>query len=187
VPPGMYTVTLRGAGPDQTGRVTVRKDPNTSGSEADIQAQTKALLEVRDRVNAVSDLINQMESVRSQLAALKSVLADTPNGRDAIVAIDAVDARVIGVESRLFNMTSTGRGQDFLRLPSQLIEKLSHLSDVLSLSDFAPTDQSLEVLAKLRKDEDSSADAWRQVVGNELAALNGRLDQAKIQHIVVPR
>ncbi|HWW83378.1 MAG TPA: hypothetical protein VNZ26_07235, partial [Vicinamibacterales bacterium] len=134
VPPGVYTVTLAGAGPDQTGRMTLRKDPNTTGSEADVQAQTKALLEIRDRMNGVSDLINQMESVRSQLSSLKSVLADTANGKDAITAVDAVDARIIGVESRLFNMTATGRGQDFLRTPSQLIEKLSHLADVVTLS-----------------------------------------------------
>ncbi len=41
-------------------------------------------------------------------------------------------------------MTSTGRGQDQLRFPSQLVEKLSHLADVVSLNDFAPTDQEID-------------------------------------------
>ena len=42
-------------------------------------------------------------------------------------------------------MTSTGRGQDMLRTPSQMVEKLSHLADVVSYADFAPTDSQNEV------------------------------------------
>ena len=52
---------------------------------------------------------------------------------------------IVAIESQLFNMTATGRGQDLLRLPSQMMEKLSHLADVVSLNDFAPTDQELAV------------------------------------------
>ena len=49
-------------------------------------------------------------------------------------------------------MTATGRGQDQLRTPSQLAEKLSHLADVVSLDDFAPTDQALAVHQKLSQE-----------------------------------
>jgi hypothetical protein len=49
-------------------------------------------------------------------------------------------------------MTSTGRGQDQLRLPSQLVEKLSHLADVVSLNDFVPTDQEIAVHKKLSQE-----------------------------------
>src|SRR5262249_6709913 len=47
VPPGTYTVKLVGAGAEQTASLAVRKDPSTEGSEADVAAQTKVMLEIR--------------------------------------------------------------------------------------------------------------------------------------------
>ncbi len=40
-------------------KLTVKKDPKSAGSEADIQAQVKLLLEVRDNLNNLVDMINQ--------------------------------------------------------------------------------------------------------------------------------
>ncbi len=70
MPPGTYTVKLVVDGKDvsQPQRLVVRKDPNTTGSEADIQAQTKVLMEIRDNMNVATDLINQAEALRAQLA-----------------------------------------------------------------------------------------------------------------------
>jgi photosystem II stability/assembly factor-like uncharacterized protein len=147
MPPGTYTVRLivdgKDAGAPQP--LVVRKDPNSAGSEADIQVQTRLLLEVRDNVNAATDLVNQAETVRADLAKQQALAADDEAGRAQKARAADLDKKIVALESRLFNMTSTGRGQDQLRLPSQLIEKLSHLADVASVNDFPPTDQELEV------------------------------------------
>jgi hypothetical protein len=81
----------------------------------------------------------------------------------------------VSVESRLFNMTSTGRGQDFLRTPNQVIEKLSHLADVVSLGDFPPTDQALEVLRQLTTEAHGYHDQLKQIVDIKVAAFNRTL------------
>ena len=47
----------------------VRKDPNTAGTEADIAAQTKVMLQIRDNVNIAAKAINDAELVRAQLVA----------------------------------------------------------------------------------------------------------------------
>ena len=47
VPPRTYSVKLTGAGPDQTSRLVIRKDPNTAGSETDVQTQTTTMTEIR--------------------------------------------------------------------------------------------------------------------------------------------
>jgi hypothetical protein len=147
MPPGTYTVKLvvDGKAASQPQPLVVRKDPNSTGSEADIQAQTKVLLEIRDNMSAATDLVNQAETLRAQLAQQQALAADDEAGRAAKAKAADLDKKIAAFEGRLFNMTSTGRGQDQLRLPSQLIEKLSHLADVVSLNDFAPTDQELVV------------------------------------------
>jgi hypothetical protein len=154
VPPGTYNVTLmvHGQAAGQPQPLVVKKDPNTAGTEADIQAQTKLMSQIRDTMSTVSDLINQAEMVRAQLAHQQQLAGDDESGRAAKARAAELDRTIVAVESKLFNMAVTGRGQDQLRLPSQLAEKLSHLADVVSLNDFAPTDQALAVHQKLTQE-----------------------------------
>jgi len=172
VPPGTYTVKLKAAGRELTQSLVVKKDPNTTGTEADVQAQTKTLLDVRTRVTEATEIINQTEAVRAQVESLKKVLPDTEAGKSVSAAADQLNAKVIGLESHLFNLTATGRGQDFLRTPSQLTEKLLHLADVVSLNDFRPTDQELEVLGILTKQLAAYQEQWRQIVAADVQTFN---------------
>jgi hypothetical protein len=81
-------------------------------------------------------------------------------------------------------VTATGRCQDLLRTPSQLVEKLSHLADVVSLGDFPPTDQQLEVHAKLTTDLASARDRLRQIITTDVEAFNASLRQRGLGTIV---
>ena len=184
-PPGTYTVTLDAAGQTVSQPLTVRKDPNTAGSEADIQAQTKTIREVRDNMNKTAALINRAEAIRAQIGNLKTFLGDDAAAKELIAAGDDLDKRVVSVEQRLFNITATGRGQDFLRMPSQLLEKLAHLADTLQLGDFAPTDQQLEVHKELTGQVASAETDLGAVVTKDLATFNDMLRRRNIGAVVV--
>ena len=139
---------------------------------------------IRDSMNTAADLINQAESVRAQLARLKGVLPDDAAAKAIKSSVDDLEARIADVESRLFNVTATGRGQDLLRTPSQLVEKLSHLADVVSLADFPPTDQQLEVHAKLTTDLAGARDRLQQIITTDVEAFNASLRQRGLGTIV---
>jgi photosystem II stability/assembly factor-like uncharacterized protein len=185
VAPGIYTVKLVAGGRELTQPLEVRKDPNTAGSEADIQSQTKVLQEIRSNMDSLAKAINEAESIRGQLAYLKTVAGDDEPGKALVARGEDLDKKIVAVESRLFNMTATGRGQDLLRTPSQMVEKLAHLADVVSLADFKPTDQQLEVHAKLTREIASLRDQLQQVVKTDLAAFNAALRQQNRAGIVM--
>ena len=184
-PPGTYTVTLDAAGQTASQPLTVRKDPNTAGSEADIEAQTKTIREVRESMDKAAALINRAEAVRAQIGNLKTFLGDDAAAKELIAAGDDLDKRVVAVEERLFNMTATGRGQDFLRMPSRLLEKLSHLADTLQLGDFAPTDQQLEVHRQLSGEVTTAEKDLGDVVSKDLATFNDMLRRRNIGTVFV--
>jgi len=190
VPPGAYTLTLEtpvaaGSGGTTTRQLTVRKDPNTAGTDADIQAQTTTIREVRDAMNKVADLINRAEAVRAQVGHLKTFIGDDAAAKELIAAGEDLDKKVIAVEQRLFNLNATGRGQDFLRMPSQLMEKLAHLADTLELADFAPTDQQLEVHKLLTDQVSAAATDLNAVVSKDVATLNDMLRRRNVGTIIV--
>jgi len=190
VPPGAYTLTLEtpvaaGSGGTTRRQLTVRKDPNTAGTDADIQAQTTTIREVRDAMNKVADLINRAEAVRAQVGHLKTFIGDDAAAKELIAAGEDLDKKVIAVEQRLFNLNATGRGQDFLRMPSQLMEKLAHLADTLELADFAPTDQQLEVHKLLTDQVSAAATDLNAVVSKDVATLNDMLRRRNVGTIIV--
>jgi len=187
VPPGTYSVKLRAGDVERVETLTVRKDPNTAGTDQDVVEQTKAMLAVRDNVNAVAKTINTAESVRAQLVAWRTVAGNGPEMHDLQSAADEVDKAIQEVESRLFNLTATGRGQDFLRTPSQLLEKLLHLADVVSYADFAPTDSQREVGAKLTQDIAHDREQMDGLLVRTLSNFNARLRDRQMGAIIVPK
>src|SRR5262249_10191255 len=100
-PPGTYTVTLTANGQAQSQDLVARKDPNSAGTEADIEAQTRAMRAVRDQINKTADLINRAESVRAQLGNLKTFLGDDAAAKELMAAADDLDKKIVGVEERL--------------------------------------------------------------------------------------
>jgi hypothetical protein len=185
MPPGTYSVTLTAAGQAATENLVVRKDPNTAGTESDIQAQTKTIVAVHEAMSRTADLINRAEAIRAQIGNVKTFVGDDAAAKELIAAGEELDKKVVAVEERLFNMTATGRGQDFLRLPSQLLEKLAHLADTVQLSDFAPTDQQLEVHKMLSDQVAAAVNDLNSVVTKDVKTFNEMLQRRNIGTVIV--
>jgi hypothetical protein len=146
-PPGTYTVKLTVNGRDFTQPLTVIKDPHSAGTEADILAQHKMLLEIRQNLDIAVDLVNEMELVRAQLVALNRVVNDP----EVKKASDDLDKKYVELEQFLVELRATGKGQDGVRWGAKLVGKIGYLANGLAGADFKPTNQQTEV-AQLDQD-----------------------------------
>jgi hypothetical protein len=187
VPPGTYTVKLIGLGAERSQPLVVRKDPNTEGTEQDIAAQTKLMMQIRDNMSTTSKAINDAEFVRAQLLQLKGRLGDDDAAKSVKTAVDELDAKIVEIESKLFNMTSTGRGQDQLRTSSQMFEKLSHLADMVAYVDFRPADSHVEMQAKLAQEISNLGERLSGTFAREVANFNDLLRRQQLGAISVPK
>jgi photosystem II stability/assembly factor-like uncharacterized protein len=179
-PPGTYTVKLRAGGEERRESLEVLKDPNTAGSEADIQAQFQLTLRIREDLEEVARAINEIESVRSQLDSLERLVTD-----EAIrSASDALDEKLVSVEDELFQRKVTGRGQDQLRWPAQLVQKLLYLADGVSLADFPPTKEQREVEQMYRDRIASLRGRLDAIVDQDLGAFNALLREKNVPNVV---
>jgi hypothetical protein len=106
---------------------------------------------------------------------------------DLKAAAADLEKQIVDVESRLFNLTATGRGQDFLRTPSQMMEKLAHLADVISYADFAPTESQLQVGTKLTQDVAHDREQLDGILARTLATFNALLRERQMGAIVAPK
>jgi photosystem II stability/assembly factor-like uncharacterized protein len=180
VAPGTYTVTLTVDGREQARTVEVRKDPNTRGTQAEIEEQVRMLNAIRTDMNAAAQGVGRIESVRVQLDALQRAVSDAEVRRSAA----ALAEKLVELEMNFVELRMTGNGQDGVRFASKLISKLNYLANGLAGSDHRPTDQQVEVQGILREEVRRHLNSLEQLMGNDLAALNQMLRQKSIPNVV---
>jgi len=155
--PGTYTVRLvvadsATASVTSTQSLTVLKDPNTTATDADVQAQGKLARTIRAEQDSIARMINRLEWVRKQVRDLiaqlrdSALVADSGAKRMAALA-DSLERRAIRVEGALFDVNLTGAREDAFRNPIQLYGRLAALQSDMAENgaDFAPTTQQLAV------------------------------------------
>jgi photosystem II stability/assembly factor-like uncharacterized protein len=181
MPPGTYTVKLTVDGQDVGSQpLTVLIDPNSGGSEADVQAQTAMLMSLRKDLESAADMTNQIEMIRGQLESLRQIV------RDASVksAADDLEKKLTDIEDNLIQRKFSGQGQDTTRYPTKLIGKITYLASDVAGGDYPPNTQEKDVqamfesqLADLRKRLDA-------VVSTDVANFNRMLRDKGVGNVI---
>lgn len=186
-PPGAYTVTLEVDGRTFSQPLTVRKDPNSDGTEADIAAQIALLQRIRADHDSAAVAINRIEWTRRQLQDLGAILRDQGgNGTtELLAASDSLERKLIAVEEHLIQLRLTGTGQDGVRWPARLSERLRYLMGNVATADFRPTDQQGEVHAVLKAELDAVRRDLEAILSTDLPALNRLLQQRNLPGIIL--
>ncbi|HEY8310836.1 MAG TPA: hypothetical protein VIG47_09780, partial [Gemmatimonadaceae bacterium] len=89
-PPGVYTIRLTVDGKSYTQPVTVRNDPRSLATAADMKAQTALLMKISAGAKESWDGYNQVEAMRRSIAGLMT--ANQP--ADVVAAAKALDAKL---------------------------------------------------------------------------------------------
>lgn len=183
VEPGVYSVKLKVGEREFTQALTVLKDPNTAGTEADIKEQTELLLDIHGMTNRVAGLLNRANLVRKQLADLEIVLKGNSEAGPILETGRALDKKIVAFEDFFFPVGLTGSG-DELRWPDKLYAKLGFLARHVAEPDFPPTTQQREVHAYFKGQLAEREEEFRKLVDEDLAALNKMLRDRNVPHIV---
>ena len=182
VPPGKYTVKLKIEQPELIHELTVLKDPNSRGSEEGIRASTKVILKIYDQMKGMTHMINQIESIRKQIADLRARLA----GESETLSTEAeeIDKKLIAVESNFFDLHITGSADAFY-FPPQLYSKIQRLVGGIAESDFPPTQAQLDVHQMFTKQLEEQKEKLDAILSTDVAGFNTRLKAANIPHIEI--
>jgi hypothetical protein len=175
--PGKYTVKLTAGGQDYTQPLLVIKDPHSAGTDADIRAQFAFMESVEQNASKVNEMIDQAEILRKQITTLQNVDAEQVK-----IAATRLYEKLTGFEENLYQLRITG-GQDGMRWPAKLQEKLGHLASELEDADFAPTSQQIAVNRQYTGQIRNLQAELAQLLAKDLADFNGVLKGQNIQAI----
>lgn len=177
-PPGNYTVKLSVGGQEFTQPLRVIKDPHSAGTEAAIREQFSLMQAIRENQAGAGEMINQIEIIRKQMEDLK--IAEPVTSASA-----ALSQRLIDFEDNLHQLRISG-GQDGMRWPARLLEKINHLATEVQESDFAPTDQQIAVNQQYTQQIRSLRVQFEQLLSEQVKTFNNMLTERGIPNLTVP-
>jgi photosystem II stability/assembly factor-like uncharacterized protein len=180
VPPGTYTIKLTIDGQDFSQPLTVLKDPNAGGNDADIQKQTAMLFDLRSDLESAADMVNQIELIRGQLNDLRQLVRNA----ELKSAAEGLEQKLTDIEDNLIQRKFTGQGQDTVRFPPKLISKINYLAGGVNSGDFPPNTQQQEVHAMFKSQLAALRKRLDDVVSQDLGSFNRLLREKNIPNII---
>ena len=178
--PGTYTVTLKSGDVEQKQSFELIKDPNTEGSMEDIRAQKGLLDKIRADFEDISLTINEAEKLRRQLRDLMPLVSG-----EILVDIKALDSAATQLENKMVQLKHTGKGQDVIRLPGMIMEKLSYLAMTVAIADFKPADQYVEVFDKLHTEWLEVKKNWELMKNQDVTSLRNTMKENQVGPLII--
>ncbi|HWA32794.1 MAG TPA: hypothetical protein VG737_01625 [Cyclobacteriaceae bacterium] len=185
VAPGTYNVIMTTGGQTFNSKINILKDPHSDGTADDIKAQTDFLANVYKDVNAMADMINELEVLRRQVYDLRDVLKSKKSNKKLVEAAGKLDTAIVKVEGKLVQLKYTGTGQDDVRYPEMLAGRFAYVAGAVATADFAPADQHKEVYAMLKQQLVQVQTEMDALLKGEVAAFMKQLDDAGVKPLVV--
>jgi hypothetical protein len=181
--PGEYTVELGAAGRTLTQPFEIRADPRLSATPADLAAQFALLVQIRDKLTATHDAVNELRDVRAQVAEWARRAERRPSAAKVAEAARALTDQITALEAELIE----GRIRadlDMIHYPTRLNAKLAALTSVVASADTAPTRQAVEVFLDLSARIDAQLARWRAVRDTDVAAFGALVAAAGLPAVV---
>jgi hypothetical protein len=188
VPAGVYTVRLNVAGHTLTQPLRVEPDPRTTAAAADLDAQLAFLLEVRDLMSRIADMVATIHGVREQLKDRQQRLGADPRTAQLVASCDQLIARLDAIERVIHNPDAeidydilAGRDGG-----TKLYSKLAWLLGSADDHDGPPTQGMREVGAELAAALGSEQVKLDTLLKDDLTALNALARESGVPFVVVP-
>jgi len=157
-PPGQYIAMLTVDGQTVEQRFEIRKDPSLAASDADLKAQFDLMVDIRSRVDDVSDLVIKTREVRARITEHRAGLPDAETALRQLDNIEGILTMWMGSEAHPMMFGTPGQ-----------IQKLSRLSGAVIAADAKPTAAMYAVFADLSERFELQRERLQQINNQELA------------------
>ncbi len=185
VVPGDYLVKLTVDGQEQERSFEILQDPRNPSSIAALQEQFDFMMDVRDKVTEAHQAIIDIRSMREQLHHYQKIWKDQKSMEPLIEESKRLDEAITEIEKALYQTKNQSR-QDPLNFPIKLTNKLAHLNALMSVGDFAPTEQAKQVKAEMTQAIDAELAKLNQIRNDDLPNFNRMVREKSVDAIVLP-
>ncbi|MEH6406769.1 MAG: glycosyl hydrolase [Leeuwenhoekiella sp.] len=182
--PGTYQVKLNVNGTDYAQPYTVLADPRAEASKEDMQAQFNFITDVNKTVDHAHKSIKKIRNIDKQLKDFQEQYKDDKKTDSLRLKAKKLQEQLSEIEKALYQ-TQNKSGQDPLNFPIKLTNKLAHLNSLVSMGDFAPTEQDIAVKNELTQKINAELTKFDQLMSDEVAGFNKQFNALDLNYLFV--
>ena len=182
--PGTYKVSLNVNGEEQSQPFTIVADPRAESTLADMQKQFDFIKDVNKTMDDAHKSIKKIRAVNKQLEAFQKQYKEDDNVKELVEKAKALEEQLSNIEKELYQ-TQNRSGQDPLNFPIKLTNKLGHLNSLVSMGDFAPTEQDIAVKNELSGQIKKQLDAFNTILNDEVKAFNTTFNEKQLNYLFI--
>ncbi len=175
--PGKYTVKMTVDGQTFTQPLEILRTPDSHAGDAELQSSVRLQLKVRDDINTVSDMTNQLEWMRRQLEDQQKTLG----GKEALLkAINDIDRKLQDVEYKLITRADALSDDKYFQTAYNLYQNFIWLNgeigtgagDVQGSGDWGQTETSVGLVLDLERQLQAVQAEYKAVMEKDVPAFN---------------
>jgi photosystem II stability/assembly factor-like uncharacterized protein len=175
--PGRYTVKMTADGVTSSAPLEILRTPDSHGTDADQQQSVRWQLKVRDDINSVSDMTNQIEWMRRQLEDEHKTAA----GKAQLLAqMTAIDKKLQDVEYKLITRADALSDDKYFPTAYHLYQNFLWLDgeigtgagDVAGTGDWGITETAMGLVLDLERQLDAVKAEYKTAMEKDVPAYN---------------
>jgi len=170
--PGAYQAKLFiGDSLLQTQNFSIINDPRNNFTTADLKEQLDLAIKVHNKLNEIGKATKQIRSVRDQLNAFVDKIEDSAEAKPFKTSSKPIIDSLTVIEDALYN-NKIKAGEDNLRFPMRLEEKLSGVNAAIIGSDAKPTTGMYESFSSLAARVDVQLQKLKIIIEKQIPEFN---------------
>jgi photosystem II stability/assembly factor-like uncharacterized protein len=178
--PGAYAIRLTIDGKSYTQPFEILRPPDSHGSDEDLQASVRLQLKVRDDINSVSDMVNQLEWMRKDLEDNEKTVGGPAAKKALLDAMTAIDQKMQDVEYKLISKWDALSDDKYFISADKLYLSFIWLNgeigggggDVAGAADYAPTETANTLVYQLENELKDVQGQYRNLMDSGVPAYN---------------
>ncbi len=182
--PGSYKVNLNVNGNALSQSFKIIADQRAESTQADMQKQFDFITDVNKTMDDAHKSIKKIRNITAQLSAFETQYNGNEDLKDLLEKAKTLKEEFTKIEEALYQ-TKNRSGQDPLNFPIRLTNKLGHLNALVSMGDFAPTDQDVAVKNELTSQIKVQLDTFNNLINEEIRAFNKAFNTKQLNYLFV--
>ncbi len=182
--PGAYRVVLEIENEVLARDFKILPEGNAEADIEGMQKQYDFISSVNKTVDKAHKSISKMRKVDNQLKDFQKQYKGNQEVTSLIGKAENVSEEISRIENALYQ-TKNRSNQDPLNFPIKLTNKLAHLNSLVSMDDFPPTTQDIEVKELLTKAINAELDKFDRLLEEEVKEFNRQFNELELNYLFV--
>ena len=182
--PGDYKVTLNVNGNVKSQPFTILADPRSESTLAQMQQQFEFIKSINRTMDEAHKSIKKIRKINTQLTAFEKQYNGNEAVKDLLEKAKSLKEQFSEIEKALYQ-TQNRSGQDPLNFPIKLTNKLGHLNSLVSMGDFAPTEQDIAVKNELTQQIETQLNTFNSLITDQISEFNKSFNAKSLNYLFV--